>query len=112
MAPVALPDHDQHWSLESLNKAYQQGYMAGLTGHGLRHGDVARVIGEHGLDGEAGKVRESLAGLRCGESRAADEQREDCGKENGEGGFHTRRRRVNWSGVPRLAPWYSLPVWR
>lgn len=23
-------DHD--WSLESLNKAYQQGYMAGLTG--------------------------------------------------------------------------------
>ena len=25
-------DDDQHWSLESLNKAYQQGYMAGLTG--------------------------------------------------------------------------------
>lgn len=23
------------WSLESLNKAYQQGYMAGLTGHPL-----------------------------------------------------------------------------
>ena len=32
MAPAARPDHDQHWSLESLNKAYQQGYMAGLTG--------------------------------------------------------------------------------
>ena len=25
-------DDEQHWSLESLNKAYQQGYMAGLTG--------------------------------------------------------------------------------
>jgi ribosome modulation factor len=26
------PDmNDPHWSLESLNKAYQQGYMAGLT---------------------------------------------------------------------------------
>lgn len=24
---------DSHWSLESLNKAYQQGYMAGLTAH-------------------------------------------------------------------------------
>lgn len=23
---------NQHWSLESLNKAYQQGYMAGMTG--------------------------------------------------------------------------------
>ncbi|MCY1279765.1 hypothetical protein D9M68_222900 [compost metagenome] len=28
----ALPDDDRQWSLESLNKAYQQGYMAGLTG--------------------------------------------------------------------------------
>jgi len=25
-------EDDQHWSLESLNKAYKQGYMAGLTG--------------------------------------------------------------------------------
>lgn len=25
------PTEDSHWSLESLNKAYQQGYMAGLT---------------------------------------------------------------------------------
>jgi len=33
--PDALPDADRHWSLESLNKAYQQGYMAGLTGHSL-----------------------------------------------------------------------------
>ncbi|MES2817433.1 MAG: ribosome modulation factor [Pseudomonadota bacterium] len=33
MAPSdALLDEDRHWSLESLNKAYQQGYMAGLTG--------------------------------------------------------------------------------
>ncbi len=35
MAPIALPDADQSWSLESLNKAYQQGYMAGLTGQPL-----------------------------------------------------------------------------
>ena len=28
----ANPDNDRQWSLESLNKAYQQGYMAGLTG--------------------------------------------------------------------------------
>ena len=33
MAPYAQPDDDRHWSLASLNKAYQQGYMAGLTGH-------------------------------------------------------------------------------
>ncbi|MBD9399420.1 ribosome modulation factor [Pseudomonas sp. PDM11] len=26
-------DDKQHWSLESLTKAYQQGYMAGLAGH-------------------------------------------------------------------------------
>lgn len=25
------PTSNAHWSLESLNKAYQQGYMAGLT---------------------------------------------------------------------------------
>ena len=25
-------EDNQSWSLESLNKAYQQGYMAGLTG--------------------------------------------------------------------------------
>ncbi len=29
------PEEDRHWSLESLNQAYQRGYMAGLTGHGL-----------------------------------------------------------------------------
>ena len=28
-------DTEQHWSLESLNKAYQQGYMAGMTGQPL-----------------------------------------------------------------------------
>lgn len=26
-------DDKQHWSLESLTKAYQQGYMAGLAGN-------------------------------------------------------------------------------
>ena len=25
-------ENNQSWSLESLNKAYQQGYMAGMTG--------------------------------------------------------------------------------
>ena len=33
MATAMTPAEDNHdWSLESLNKAYQQGYMAGLTG--------------------------------------------------------------------------------
>jgi ribosome modulation factor len=36
MAPTALPDAEHSWSLESLNKAYQQGYMAGLTGQPLQ----------------------------------------------------------------------------
>lgn len=31
------PAQDNHdWSLDSLNKAYQQGYMAGLTGQPQR----------------------------------------------------------------------------
>ncbi len=30
---MSHPDNKQHWSLESLTKAYQQGYMAGLAGH-------------------------------------------------------------------------------
>lgn len=33
MKPQQMPSGDSHWSLESLTKAYQQGYMAGLTGH-------------------------------------------------------------------------------
>jgi ribosome modulation factor len=36
MAPTTRADTDQSWSLESLNKAYQQGYMAGLTGQPLQ----------------------------------------------------------------------------
>ena len=47
-------DNDQQWSLESLNKAYQQGYMAGLTGqpsnaHGYR-ADVLAAAWEAGWD--------------------------------------------------------------
>ncbi|MDA7088916.1 ribosome modulation factor [Pseudomonas sp. SA3-5] len=39
------PKDDRHWSLESLNKAYQQGYMAGLTGQPkTRHGHRAEVL--------------------------------------------------------------------
>ncbi|WP_263144578.1 ribosome modulation factor [Pseudomonas sp. RIT-PI-AD] len=31
-SPAVVTENDRHWSLETLNKAYQQGYMAGLTG--------------------------------------------------------------------------------
>lgn len=46
MASDAHPDDDdRHWSLESLNKAYQQGYMAGLTGQASTpQGHPAEVI--------------------------------------------------------------------
>ncbi|MHA6494922.1 ribosome modulation factor [Pseudomonas borbori] len=38
------PD-DHQWSLESLNKVYQQGYMAGLTGQpNGGHGHSAAVL--------------------------------------------------------------------
>ena len=30
---MSRSEKDRHWSLESLTKAYQQGYMAGLAGH-------------------------------------------------------------------------------
>jgi ribosome modulation factor len=49
-------DHSQEWSLESLNKAYQQGYMSGLTGHGKRprnldaHTDILLAAWEAGWD--------------------------------------------------------------
>ncbi len=57
MAPSALPDTDQDWSLDSLNKAYQQGYMAGLTGQQLQlqpyPADVLAAAWEAGwVDGE------------------------------------------------------------
>ncbi|MDO9321185.1 MAG: ribosome modulation factor [Pseudomonas sp.] len=57
MAPSALPDTDQDWSLDSLNKAYQQGYMAGLTGQQLQlqpsAADVLAAAWEAGwVDGE------------------------------------------------------------
>ncbi|MFI8481733.1 ribosome modulation factor [Pseudomonas sp. NPDC078700] len=32
MASDPQIEQNQDWSLENLNKAYQQGYMAGLTG--------------------------------------------------------------------------------
>lgn len=54
MAPDAHPDDDRHWSLESLNKAYQQGYMAGLTGQPKTHpdpgADVLTAAWEAGWD--------------------------------------------------------------
>lgn len=54
MAPADPNTDDRHWSLESLNKAYQQGYMAGLTGQasGTRQqsGDVLQAAWEAGWD--------------------------------------------------------------
>ncbi len=45
MASDSQPDDDRHWSLESLNKAYQQGYMAGLTGQAInQHEHTAAVV--------------------------------------------------------------------
>jgi ribosome modulation factor len=35
MIATHLAEEEQQWSLESLNKAYQKGYMAGLTSHPL-----------------------------------------------------------------------------
>lgn len=34
-AAIPLAEEEQQWSLESLNKAYQKGYMAGLTSHSI-----------------------------------------------------------------------------
>lgn len=46
MAQDTAAEKDRHWSLESLNKAYQQGYMAGLTGQSnASHGQIAEVLG-------------------------------------------------------------------
>ncbi|MDM8348789.1 hypothetical protein P8H27_07730 [Pseudomonas sp. sp1636] len=45
MEPDTRLKDDRHWSLESLNKAYQQGYMAGLTGQSYsRHDRRAEVL--------------------------------------------------------------------
>ncbi len=53
MAHDAHPEDERHWSLESLNKAYQQGYMAGLTGQkktGKSAADVLTAAWEAGWD--------------------------------------------------------------
>ncbi|WP_108125706.1 ribosome modulation factor [Saccharospirillum mangrovi] len=43
-----------HWTLDSLNKAYQQGYMVGLTGRGAEdccfQNDVLVAAWESGWD--------------------------------------------------------------
>jgi len=43
-----------HWTLETLNKAYQQGYMTGLTGRGAEEcryqNDVLVAAWEAGWD--------------------------------------------------------------
>ncbi|SDU33132.1 ribosome modulation factor [Pseudomonas pohangensis] len=47
-----LAEEEQQWSLESLNKAYQKGYMAGLTSHSLNQqpytADVLQAAWEAG----------------------------------------------------------------
>ena len=53
--PEAIPkEQDPQWSLESLNKAYQQGYMAGLTGSPISNqphaADVLAAAWEAGWD--------------------------------------------------------------
>jgi ribosome modulation factor len=53
--PAATPKEDEpQWSLESLNKAYQQGYMAGLTGSPVGNqphdADVLAAAWEAGWD--------------------------------------------------------------
>lgn len=45
VASNPLAKEQPQWSLESLNKAYQKGYMAGLTGHPLNlQADAAEVL--------------------------------------------------------------------
>lgn len=45
MESDAHPEDHHHWSLESLNKAYQQGYMAGLTSQpNARQDHAAEVL--------------------------------------------------------------------
>ena len=47
-------EEEQKWSLESLNKAYQKGYMAGLTDHPLNQqpyaADILAAAWEAGWD--------------------------------------------------------------
>ena len=47
-------EEEQQWSLESLNKAYQKGYMAGLTDHQLNQqpytADILAAAWEAGWD--------------------------------------------------------------
>jgi len=45
VATCQLAKEESQWSLESLNKAYQKGYMAGLTDHPLNvQPDAAEVL--------------------------------------------------------------------
>lgn len=62
-APTLPPADDPHWSLESLNKAYQRGYMAGLTGQSattqLQDADVLTAAWEAGwVDGHEQMLRQ------------------------------------------------------
>jgi ribosome modulation factor len=54
MAAVQFAEEEPQWSLESLNKAYQKGYMAGLTGHPLDQqpyaADILSAAWEAGWD--------------------------------------------------------------
>ncbi|MBU1329927.1 MAG: ribosome modulation factor [Gammaproteobacteria bacterium] len=62
-APSSPLSDDRHWSLESLNKAYQRGYMAGLTGQSattqLQEADVLTAAWEAGwVDGHEQMLRQ------------------------------------------------------
>lgn len=64
MTPPTLVD-DRHWSLETLNKAYQQGYMAGLTGQPIDlqpyPADVLAAAWEAGWDDGQAQQQGALA---------------------------------------------------
>ncbi|OEC36796.1 ribosome modulation factor [Pseudomonas cuatrocienegasensis] len=62
-APPSPVSDDRHWSLESLNKAYQRGYMAGLTGQSVtaqrQPADVLTAAWEAGwVDGHEQMLRQ------------------------------------------------------
>ena len=46
VATCQLAKEESQWSLESLNKAYQKGYMAGLTDHPLNAAEVLTAAWE------------------------------------------------------------------
>ena len=60
---MSINDIDQHnWSIETLNKAYRQGYMFGLSGESQQscpyHSDVIAAAWEAGWNDGAAQARQ------------------------------------------------------